>query len=95
MAISEGKLKSYTFRVVLERDKWPDEPEEVAVWRAYVPALEEKGAATWGSTREEALQNLQEILVVILEELLREGQPLPQEALLQESEEPLVTVVLT
>jgi hypothetical protein len=41
-------MKSYTFKVVLERDKWPDEPDEKAVWRAYVPCLEGKGGASWG-----------------------------------------------
>jgi len=25
--------KTYTFNVVLEKDKWPDEPEDKAVWR--------------------------------------------------------------
>lgn len=95
MALKERKLKSYTFKVVLEKDKWPDEPEEEAVWRAYVPALEHKGAATWGYTQEEALHNLQEILQVIVEELAREGEPIPSEALLQESNEPLVTVTVS
>ena len=38
-------MKTYLFKVVLEKDKWPDEHEEKAVWRAYIPALEHKGAA--------------------------------------------------
>jgi hypothetical protein len=37
-------MKSYLLRVVVE----PDED----VWRAYVPALEDKGAATWGHTEQ-------------------------------------------
>jgi predicted RNase H-like HicB family nuclease len=45
-------MKSYVFTVTLERDG--------DVWRAFVPALEEKGAATCGSTREDALRSLQE-----------------------------------
>ncbi len=28
-------MKTYSFQVVLEKDKWPDEPDEDAVWRAY------------------------------------------------------------
>ncbi len=93
MALQGGRLKSYTFKVVLERDRWPDEPDEKAVWRAYVPALEHRGASTWGYTREEALQNLQEILQAIVEEMKKEGQAIPPEALLQESDGPLITVV--
>ena len=95
MAVKEGKLKSYTFKVVLEKDKWPDEPDEKAVWRAYVPALEEKGAATWGYTKEEALKNIREVLQMVLEEMIEEGEPIPAEALVSESEEPLVTITLT
>jgi len=45
-------VKTYLFRVVIE----PDDGK----WRAYCPALEEKGAATWGNTFEEALKNIQE-----------------------------------
>ena len=41
-------MKTYSFQVVLEKDKWPDEPDEKAVWRAYIPVLEHKGAASWG-----------------------------------------------
>jgi predicted RNase H-like HicB family nuclease len=37
-------MRSYAFPVVIE----PDED----VWRAYVPDLESKGAATWGHTKE-------------------------------------------
>jgi hypothetical protein len=33
------QMKSYTFKVVFEQDKWPDEPDEKALWRAYIPAL--------------------------------------------------------
>ena len=46
----EERMKTYAFKVVLEKDKWPDEPEEKAVWRAYIPALEHRGTAK-GVTR--------------------------------------------
>ena len=62
-------MKSYVFPVKLE----PDED----AWRAYVPALESKGAATWGETREEALKNMREVLQMVLEDLLEEGAALP------------------
>jgi predicted RNase H-like HicB family nuclease len=46
-------MKSYVFRVVLERDE--------DVWRAYIPELEGRSAATWGPTKEEALRNIHEV----------------------------------
>ncbi len=95
MALKERKLKSYTFKVVLEKDKWPDEPDEKAVWRAYVPILEHKGAASWGNTPEEALQNLQEALHLLLEDMLELGEPIPEskdEVIV--FDEPHVTVTL-
>jgi predicted RNase H-like HicB family nuclease len=55
-------MKSYLLRVVVE----PDED----VWRVSAPALEEKGAATWGHTRDEALRNIQEVTQLVVEELL-------------------------
>jgi len=94
--IKEVGLKSYIFKAVLEKDKWPDEPEEKAVWRAYVPILETKGAATWGKTREEALQNLQQTLQMILEDMMELGEVIPTEP--EEEvlvfDEPRVTVTL-
>jgi predicted RNase H-like HicB family nuclease len=53
-------VTTYTFKVVVE----PDEDR----WRAYCPALEEQGAATWGYTREEALQHVREVLEMIVAE---------------------------
>lgn len=70
-------MKTYIFRVVLEEDRWPDEPESATVWRAYVPLLETQGASTWGATKEEALKNIREVLEMILEEFLEEGRPIP------------------
>ena len=49
-------------KVVLEKDKWPDEPDEKAIWRAYVPMLEHRGAATWGHTQQETLKNIKEVV---------------------------------
>ncbi len=57
------------------------------------PALEHLGAATQGKTREEAMQNIQEVLHLILEELLAEEKSI-QRAAVTVSEEPLVTVTL-
>lgn len=62
-------MKSYVFRVVLE----PDED----VWRAYIPELENKGGATWGNTKEEALRNIHEVSQMVAESLLEDGACLP------------------
>ena len=76
--------KSYVFPVVVE----PDED----VWRAYVPELESKGAATWGHTREEALKNVQEVAQMVIEELLEDGEPLPPSVTV--SDQPMVAVMV-
>jgi predicted RNase H-like HicB family nuclease len=52
------------------------EPDE-DVWRAYVPELESRGAATWGATKEEALRNIQEVLQMLVEDFLESGETLP------------------
>lgn len=77
-------MRSFVLRVVLE----PDED----VWRAYIPELEAKGAATWGHTKEEALRNMQEVAQMVLEELEEDGEPLPPSVTV--SEQPLVAVSL-
>ena len=53
----EENVKSYVFRVILE-------PDEEA-WRAYIFELEEKGGATWGKTKEEALGNIREVAQMV------------------------------
>jgi predicted RNase H-like HicB family nuclease len=63
-------VKSYVFRVVLEPDQ--------DVWRAFIPELEAKGAATWGNTKEEALRNIHEVAQMVVEALLEDGEPLPR-----------------
>ena len=77
-------MTTYTFKVVVE----PDEDR----WRAYCPALEAQGAATWGHTREEALRHIREVLEMIVAELVDEGRPVP--ASLPASEEPLIAVTV-
>jgi predicted RNA binding protein YcfA (HicA-like mRNA interferase family) len=58
-------MKTYTFRVVVE----PDEDR----WFAYCPALRDYGAATWGYTREEALQHINEVVQMVISELREDG----------------------
>lgn len=89
-------MKSYTFKVVLEKDKWPDEPDEKAVWRAYIPVLESKGAASWGNTKEEALENLKNAVDLIIEYMREVGEPIPEEprSQVKTTNEPLITVTV-
>jgi predicted RNase H-like HicB family nuclease len=61
-------MKTYTFQVVVE----PDEDR----WHAHCPALEQYGAATWGSTHEEALKHIQEVVQMVAEELAGDGIPI-------------------
>ncbi len=82
-------MKTYSFQVVLEKDKWPDEPDENAVWRAYIPALEHKGAASWGYTQREALKNLQDAVELLVEYLLEQGEEIDFESLLANQQESL------
>jgi len=87
-------MKSYVFKVVLERDKWPDEPDSEAVWRAYIPLLQSKGAASWGHTEKEALQSLQDALDLVIEDMIENGETIPEEPTseVQTSTEPVVSV---
>jgi predicted RNase H-like HicB family nuclease len=62
-------MKSYVFRVVLQKDE--------DVWRAFIPELESKGAATWGNTKEEALSNIREVAQMVIESMLEDGESLP------------------
>jgi predicted RNase H-like HicB family nuclease len=77
-------MTTYTLKVVVE----PDEDR----WRAYCPALEDQGAATWGYTQEEALQHIREVMEMIVAELVEEGKPLPGNVVV--SDEPLVAVTI-
>ena len=88
------RMKSYIFKVVFERDKWPDEPDEKAIWRAYIPVL--SAAHAWGNTQHEALENLKNAVDLIIEDLLEEGKPIPTEPApqVQVSQEPVLTVTI-
>lgn len=63
-------MKTYAFKVVVE----PDDDR----WFAYCPVLEERGAATWGYTEEEAFKNIQEVVQMVVEELIEDGEPIPE-----------------
>ena len=59
-------MKTHTFNVVVE----PDEDR----WHAYCPALLHQGAATWGSTEQEALKNIREVVQLVIESLTEHSQ---------------------
>jgi len=67
-------MKFYTFEVVIEDDFFEDGTEG---YRAYVPLLEEKGVSTWGRTKEEAFQNLQEVIQMVVASMVEQGENLP------------------
>ena len=77
-------IKTYSFKVVLEPDG--------DAWRAYCPALEAIGGATWGTSREEALKHINEVVQMIVQELSEDGEPIPED--LKVSDEPVVSVTL-
>ena len=89
-------MKTYLFKAVLEKDKWPDDPDAKAVWRAYIPALEHRGAASWGYTEKEALENLENAVDLVVAYLLENGEEIPAEpsSQIQVSDVPLVTVAI-
>jgi len=72
---SRKETKTYTFKAVVE----PDEDR----WFACCPALEDKGVATWGYTREEALKNIREVLEMTIESLIDYGEPIPEDDLIR------------
>jgi predicted RNase H-like HicB family nuclease len=94
--LKEEGMKTYIFRIVLEKDRWPDEPESAAVWRAHIPILEAQGASTWGATKEEALRNIHEVLGMILEEFIEEGRPIPTgpESEIKVLDEPAISIAI-
>jgi predicted RNase H-like HicB family nuclease len=64
-------VTTYTFKVVVE----PDED----AWYASCPALVRHGGASWGTTREEALANLDEVIKMVVASMIEHGEPIPEE----------------
>jgi len=68
-------MKTYIFKVLLEKDFFDDGRE---AYHAYAPAL--KGAATWGYTKEEAIENIKEVIQMVVESMMEHKEPLPGES---------------
>ncbi len=66
----------HRYRVMLE----PEEDGGYAVW---VPAL--PGCVSQGETRDEALANIREAIQCYLESCLKHGEPIPVEAVMEET----------
>ena len=81
-------MKTYVFRVVVE----PDED----CWIAYCPVLERHATTTWGYTRDEALNHIQEVVEMVLQELVEDKEPIPEEPSEEVfvSSEPRVAVII-
>lgn len=80
-------MKTYTFQVVIEEDEWLDERIKDPVWRAYIPGLKHKGAASWGYTQKDALQSLQDAVDLLVESLLEHGEEHRLESIVQQEKE--------
>ena len=78
-------MKTYIFPVEIER-------EEDGRWSAEVPTL--PGCATWGYTKEEALQSIREATQLYIESLLAHGEPIPTDAPKEVIEEPAVAITV-
>ncbi len=63
---------TYTFRVSLQE-------EEDGRWSAWIDSL--PGCATWGYTREDALQSLHDAAHLVVEDMLECGEEVPIEAI--------------
>ena len=75
-------MATYVFKATLQE-------EEDGRWSAWVDAL--PGCATWGYTREEALEALHEGTELYIECMLEYGDPIP-EVEIPSAEETMVTV---
>ena len=67
--IKRKSMTTYVFQVSVEPDG--------DGWRAFYAPLEHIGASTWGNTQEEAVQHIQEVLSMIVDELIEEGKDIP------------------
>jgi predicted RNase H-like HicB family nuclease len=63
------EIKTYLFKVIIE----PDEDR----WIAYCPVLKDKGGATWGYTKDEALKNIREVIQMTVESMIERGEKIP------------------
>jgi predicted RNase H-like HicB family nuclease len=87
----QDKMRTYIFKVAIELDE--------DKWVAYAPELKDRGGATWGETKEEALKNLQDVIRLVLEDMAECGELPSFESEIEKkgviiSAEPLITVTV-
>lgn len=70
-------MKTYNFKVVVEPDE--DFDGNASGWHAYCPALESRGASTWGATEVEALKRLDEVVHMVVESMREHDERIPEE----------------
>jgi len=78
-------VKSYVFHAELEQ-------EEDGRWSAWIKAL--PGCATWGYSKEEALEALKDAAQAYLEVLNEKGQDIPADQTVQTVDAPVVAVTV-
>ena len=70
------------------------EPDEDR-WLAYSPALADRGGGTWGYTKEEARANIQVVLKMTLESMIKHGEPIPEDTVFDsEAEAPQIAITI-
>ncbi len=80
-------MKTFNFQIVVE----PDED----AWNAYCPALIEQGASTWGTTREEAIKHINEVVRMVVESLLEHGESIPADVVDRSTEQETTQLAIT
>jgi len=78
-------VKSYIFQVELVQ-------EEDGRWSAGVPTL--PGCATWGNSKEEALDNIHDAVEAYLHAVKNAGKRIPKDTTTQVSDNPVVAVTV-
>ena len=78
-------VKTYVFKVELVE-------EDDGRWSAGVPAL--PGCATWGYTKEEALENIRDGVEAYLRAMQKAGEKVPHGATIEVINEPAVAVTV-
>ena len=87
-------MKTYNFKIVVEPDE--DFDDNPSGWRAYCPALETRGASTWGITKAKALKRIDGVVHMIVESMREHREHIPEEPAEQAefTVEPRVAVTL-
>lgn len=78
-------MRTYLFRFELVE-------EDDGRWSAWVEAL--PGCATWGYTKEEAIQNIHDAVEAYIRDMQKAGEEVPKDATTQVLNEPVVAITV-